>query len=81
MHVHVLIHGMSGTPADLLQAESVFKNSLSSSRLNDARLSSDILTIIAQTNPNDLTYDGVDWGAERVLREVSIICSIQRQSS
>jgi hypothetical protein len=76
MHVHVLIHGMSGCPAHLAEAESVFKNSLSSSRLKDARFSSDVHTIIAQSNTNDLTYDGLDWGAERVLREVSIIYSI-----
>lgn len=59
VHLHLLIHGMSGNPVHMNEAVKLF----------EARHPTVELFVPASIS-NRNTYDGIDWNAERVLNEV-----------
>lgn len=68
IHLLVLIHGMWGNTTHLSELERI-------ARETHERGSSDGTTLhvlLAETIREDSTYDGVDWGGERVAKEVRI---------
>lgn len=70
VHLLVLIHGMWGTPQNLASMHRIMKET----RL-EASVEPDGTTLhimLPETNQAESTYDGIDWGGERVAAEVSI---------
>ena len=68
VHLLVLIHGMWGQPGHLAELNRVIRETYPET--NDT-FSLEVL--LAETNREDSTYDGVDWGGERVAQEVSCL--------
>ena len=67
----VFIHGMWGSPSHLESAARVIQEVKGSkSQLADAG-APDLHVLVAVTNAEDNTYDGIDNGGERVAQEVS----------
>ncbi|PFH51814.1 hypothetical protein AMATHDRAFT_58312 [Amanita thiersii Skay4041] len=64
-HLLVLIHGMWGNPAHLAEAHRIVSEHHSEPK-DDFQL--DVL--LAETNRDESTYDGIDWGGERVAEEI-----------
>lgn len=67
VHLLVLVHGLWGSVEHLAALAEVIKETHSKSGTSDVEL--DVL--VAEGNQNFHTYDGIDWGAERVVEEVS----------
>ncbi|KAE9399538.1 DUF676-domain-containing protein [Gymnopus androsaceus JB14] len=59
VHLLVLVHGMWGSPIHLAETARIAK---------EAR--PEIHVLLAETNREDSTYDGIDWGGERVAEEI-----------
>ncbi|KIJ55786.1 hypothetical protein M422DRAFT_152238, partial [Sphaerobolus stellatus SS14] len=67
IHLLVLIHGMWGNPTHLAEMHRVFtEKHVEVERGGDQRLE----ILLAQRNKDKSTYDGIDWGAERITDEV-----------
>jgi Putative serine esterase (DUF676) len=73
VHLLVLIHGMWGSPSNLASMHRIMKET----RLNDSSMYSSIdpdgsalHVMLPKTNQAENTYDGIDWGGERVAVEV-----------
>ena len=67
----VLIHGMWGSPSHLASAARVIEEVKGSEdQLVDAG-APDLHVLVAETNAEDHTYDGIDNGGERVAQEAS----------
>ncbi|KAI0028931.1 putative serine esterase-domain-containing protein [Vararia minispora EC-137] len=69
IHLVVLIHGMWGHPGNLAEAHSIFNEQ----RVQSAKKDSEgvqFRVLVAETNRDESTYDGIDWGGERVAKEV-----------
>ncbi|ESK84109.1 lipid particle protein [Moniliophthora roreri MCA 2997] len=62
VHLLTLVHGMWGNPSHLRELERTIKER----EVTDIPLH----VIVARTNAEDSTYDGIDWGGERVAKEV-----------
>jgi Putative serine esterase (DUF676) len=72
--VQVLIHGMWGYPAHLDEMSQIIQQIHSRERISgDSSMSIkvDLHVLVAQTNSFKSTYDGIDYGGERVAEEVS----------
>jgi Putative serine esterase (DUF676) len=69
VHLLVLIHGMWGNPSHLASMHRIIQQSIneSSKHQNGAGLH----VMLPETNRDESTYDGIDWGGERVATEVS----------
>jgi hypothetical protein len=70
IHLLVLIHGMWGNPSNLASMHRI----MSQVRIDDS--SNDpggavLHVMLPETNQDESTYDGIDWGGERVAAEVS----------
>ena len=69
----VLIHGMWGSPSHLGSAARVIQEVKGSKeQLVDAG-APDLHVLVAVTNAEEHTYDGIDNGGERVAQEVSLL--------
>ncbi|KAF8578210.1 DUF676-domain-containing protein [Ramaria rubella] len=71
IHLLVCIHGLWGNPDHLAELARVVRAKYptsASSDICDPEIALDIL--VAKSNAENCTYDGVDWGAERVADEV-----------
>ncbi|OCH96230.1 DUF676-domain-containing protein [Obba rivulosa] len=70
IHLLVLVHGMWGDPCHLAEMHRIIREvrgqQLSEAGPNGERLHA----ILAETNRADSTYDGIDWGGERVTEEI-----------
>lgn len=66
VHLLVLVHGMWGNPSHLAELERVVRETKGSQAVDGVKLE----ILVAQTNQEDSTYDGIDWGGERVVEEV-----------
>ncbi|KAF8074750.1 DUF676-domain-containing protein [Lyophyllum atratum] len=64
VHLLVLIHGMWGNPAHLAELDRVITETYPSTS-DGAQLE----VLLAETNRETSTYDGIDWGGERVAQE------------
>ncbi len=70
VHLLVLIHGMWGNPSHLASMHRIMKETRiheDSVELNGAALH----ILLPETNRDGNTYDGIDWGGERVAAEAS----------
>ncbi|KAL5512229.1 hypothetical protein ACEPAG_3514 [Sanghuangporus baumii] len=63
-HVHlvVLVHGLWGNPAHLME--------LNRHILQRYHTDSSVELLLVSSISDDLTYDGIDWGGERIAQEV-----------
>ncbi|KAH8108868.1 DUF676-domain-containing protein [Phellopilus nigrolimitatus] len=74
VHLLVLIHGMWGNPVHLAEMNRIIAetkgpgSAMSSGGESDSDVELDVL--VSQTNRDESTYDGIDWGGERVADEV-----------
>lgn len=66
VHLLVLVHGMWGNPGHLSELDRIVRE-------RTAGDAPSLHVILAETNSEDSTYDGVDWGGERVAQEVSLL--------
>jgi triacylglycerol esterase/lipase EstA (alpha/beta hydrolase family) len=69
VHLLVLIHGMWGNPSNLASMHRIIKEI----RLADSSVDLHgpaLHVMLAVTNQAEHTYDGIDWGGERVATEV-----------
>ena len=66
VHLLVLIHGMWGNPTHLAEMYRIIQEVKGKS--ND--VSSKLHVLLAEANKDAHTYDGIDWGGERVAQEV-----------
>ena len=66
VHFLALVHGMWGSPAHLRSVEETILD-----KFADSKGDTELATLRVQTNADSFTYDGLDWGAERAVKEVS----------
>lgn len=66
IHLLVLIHGMWGNPNHLAELERVARETYPKPTEGIQ-----LLVLTAQSVRDESTYDGADWGGERVAQEVS----------
>jgi len=67
VHLLCLMHGMWGNPAHLDEAARIIREK-AASRQNSEHLEFEVL--VAQANQEGSTYDGIDWGGERIADEI-----------
>jgi hypothetical protein len=70
VHLLVLIHGMWGNPSHLASMHRIIEQARvkeTSDDMNEVGLH----VILPETNRDESTYDGIDWGGERVAAEAS----------
>ncbi|KAF8595042.1 DUF676-domain-containing protein [Ceratobasidium sp. AG-I] len=65
VHFLALVHGMWGSPAHLRSVEEMIHG-----KFADTKGDTEIATLRVQTNADSFTYDGLDWGAERAVKEI-----------
>ncbi|KAG0709340.1 putative serine esterase-domain-containing protein [Suillus ampliporus] len=66
VHLLVLIHGMWGNPSHLAHASKIIREVKGELEGSDVKLE----VLVAETNKDESTYDGIDWGGERVAEEI-----------
>jgi len=66
VHLLVLIHGMWGNPSHLAHANKIMRDVKGEVEDNGVKLE----ILVAETNKDESTYDGIDWGGERIAEEV-----------
>lgn len=69
IHLLVLIHGMWGNPRHLAELARVARET-HEKESEDGTL---LHVLLVETIQEDSTYDGVDWGGERVAKEVRVL--------
>ncbi|KAI6126418.1 putative serine esterase-domain-containing protein [Pisolithus thermaeus] len=69
VHLLVLIHGMWGNPSHLTRVHEIIQEVKGNAR-GDGSEGTELAVLVAQTNRDESTYDGIDWGGERVAKEV-----------
>ena len=67
IHLLVCIHGLWGTPGHLAELARIIEEKYPTGASGDG-VEMDVL--VATSNKENRTYDGIDWGAERVANEV-----------
>ena len=67
VHLLVLIHGMWGNPSHLASMHRIMEQS----QVHESPDGTELHVMLAETNQAESTYDGIDWGGERVASEVS----------
>ncbi|GJJ10922.1 hypothetical protein Clacol_005151 [Clathrus columnatus] len=67
VHLLVLIHGMWGSTANLEEMHRIIRERFTSGAIYN---SCSLEIHVAQTNQGKSTYDGIDWGSERIVEEV-----------
>jgi hypothetical protein len=70
VHLLVCIHGLWGTPDHLAELARIIKAKYPTSASGDPDSEVDLDVLVATSNRENWTYDGIDWGAERVADEV-----------
>ena len=66
IHLLVLVHGMWGNPHHLAELARIAEETHTTSTTEGTTLH----ILRAETIKDDSTYDGVDWGGERIAKEV-----------
>jgi hypothetical protein len=77
VHLLCLIHGMWGNPSHLAEAARIIREKADSRTKGDGedeQIEFDVL--VAHANQEGSTYDGIDWGGERIADEVSALCAV-----
>jgi hypothetical protein len=68
IHLLVLIHGMWGKPQHVGELARIAEETHASTTDDGVQLK----VLLAEKNRDDSTYDGIDWGGERVAEEVRV---------
>lgn len=68
IHLLVLIHGMWGNPAHIAELDRIARETHSAAGSDGAVLH----VLKAESIRDNSTYDGVDWGGERIAKEVRV---------
>ena len=78
VHLLVLIHGMWGNPTHLSEMRRIMEEKRAQEDSERGPNGERLHVLVAETNKDTGTYDGIDWGGERVAEEVSVpsLCSI-----
>lgn len=71
VHLLVLIHGMWGNPVHLEEMCRIISETKGSKGSVENATDTELEVLVANSNGGESTYDGIDWGAERVADEVS----------
>ncbi|KAH9932665.1 putative serine esterase-domain-containing protein [Amylocystis lapponica] len=71
VHLVVLVHGMWGNPSHLAEAAHVMREARCQTSSETGPAGERLEVLIAQTNSDEHTYDGIDWGAERIADETT----------
>ncbi|KIM26153.1 hypothetical protein M408DRAFT_73174 [Serendipita vermifera MAFF 305830] len=66
LHLLVASHGMWGEPVHLAEMAKAIRSKFSEADEDGVRLH----VLVSETNALDSTYDGIDWGGERLAEEV-----------
>lgn len=66
VHLLLLIHGLWGNPTHLDELARIAQETHAGAAADGTVLR----VLVAKTNANSATYDGIDWGGERVTQEV-----------
>jgi len=66
VHLLVIIHGMWGNPSHLAHTKKIIREVKGEVEENGIELE----VLVAETNKDESTYDGIDWGGERVAEEI-----------
>jgi len=66
VHLLVLIHGMWGNPSHLASMHRVMEQT----QVHQSPDGTNLHVMLAETNKDESTYDGIDWGGERVASEI-----------
>lgn len=67
VHLVVLVHGMWGNPDHLAEMDRIIREQRGS---EPGPSGEELVTLLAKSNREGSTYDGIDWGGERVAEEV-----------
>ncbi|TFY61831.1 hypothetical protein EVJ58_g4271 [Rhodofomes roseus] len=70
VHLLVLVHGMWGNPSHLNSLRKEIKERYSQPDCPRGPGGEQLEVLLAETNQDEHTYDGVDWGGERVAEEI-----------
>ncbi|KZT65026.1 DUF676-domain-containing protein [Daedalea quercina L-15889] len=70
VHLLVLVHGMWGNPSHLNSLQKAIKERYSQSDAEKGPDGEELEVLLAKTNQDEHTYDGIDWGGERVAEEI-----------
>ncbi|KAI0369198.1 DUF676-domain-containing protein [Pilatotrama ljubarskyi] len=70
VHLLVLIHGMWGNPNHLAEMRRVMEERRCQATSEKGPGGEQLHILVAETNKDEGTYDGIDWGGERVAEEV-----------
>ena len=71
VHLLVLIHGMWGNPEHLAEMCRIVTETKGPEAVVESSAGIGLEVLVASSNGGESTYDGIDWGAERVADEVS----------
>ncbi len=78
VHLLVLIHGMWGNPSHLASMHRIIEQTRVHQSLENPD-GTELHVMLAEANQAESTYDGIDWGGERVASEVSGVIGTPRQ--
>ena len=73
VHLLVLIHGMWGHPGHLSEMDRIIRETQPTTTTTTEEDRPDeiqLKVLLAEANRHEGTYDGIDWGGERVAQEV-----------
>jgi len=70
VHLLVLVHGMWGNPGHLKGLHKAMSELRCQSTSEVGPAGEKLEILLAQTNRDEYTYDGIDWGGERVAEEI-----------
>lgn len=68
IHVLVLIHGMWGNPLQLAELARIARETHAEESSDGTKLH----VLVAESITGQSTYDGIDWGGERIAEEVRV---------
>jgi len=71
VHLLVLVHGMWGNPIHLAELQRIALETYADPTAEGTSLE----ILMAETIRDESTYDGMDWGGERVAKEVNSLTS------
>ncbi|KAF9047123.1 lipid particle protein [Hymenopellis radicata] len=66
IHLLAIVHGMWGNPSHMAELKRIMLETKSEPSPDGVELR----LIVAENNRDDSTYDGIDWGGERVAEEI-----------
>ena len=72
IHLLVLVHGMWGNPGHLAEMHRFYQELRGQDDSQPGPDGERLHIIVPETNKESQTYDGIDWGGERVAEEVNL---------